>query len=68
MTASDFYWNTLTQSVRVVKPNLLFCIHQWDSEGVGRGEWECGGLGWSEWIVGRVVGRDGEEEVSNESI
>ena len=26
--------------VRVVKPNLLFCIHQWDSEGVCRGEGE----------------------------
>ena len=31
--------------VRVVMPNLLFCIHQWDSEGVCRCEWECRGLG-----------------------
>ena len=31
-------------TVRVMKPNLLFCIHQWDSEGVCRCEWECGRL------------------------
>ena len=39
-------------NVRVVKPNLLFCIHQWDSEGVGRGEGECGRLGRAKWVVG----------------
>ena len=31
-------------SVRVVKPNLLFCIHQRNSEGVCRSEWESGRL------------------------
>ena len=36
-----------TLPVRVAKPNLLFCIHQWDSEGICRCEWECRGLGWS---------------------
>ena len=30
--------------VRVVKPNLLFCVHQRNSEGVGWGEGECWGL------------------------
>ena len=32
-------------TVRVVKPNLLFCIHQRDSEGIGGCEWECRWLG-----------------------
>ena len=30
--------------VRVVKPNLLFCVHQRNSEGVCRGEGEFGRL------------------------
>ena len=51
-----------------MKPNLLFCIHQWDSEGIRRGEGESGRLSRSEWIVGRVVRRDRKEEVSDESI
>ena len=54
--------------VRVVKPNLLFCIHQRNSEGVGRGEGKCGRLGRTERVVRRVVWRDREEEVSNKSI
>ena len=33
--------------VRVVKPNLLFCVHQRDSEGISGCERECRGLGWS---------------------
>ena len=54
--------------VRVVMPNLLFCIHQWDSEGIGGCEWECRRLSRSKRMIGRVVRRDREEEVSNESI
>ena len=54
--------------VRVVKPNLLFCIHQWDSEGVGRSEGECGRLSGAKRVVGGVVWGNREEEVSNKSI
>ena len=55
-------------SVRVVNPNLLFCIHQRNSEWICGSEWECRGLSWSERVVGRVVRGYGKEEVSNESI
>ena len=55
-------------SVRVVRPNLLFCVHQRYSEGVGQGEGESRWLSRSEGIVGGVVRGDGEEEVSNKSI
>ena len=58
----------LNISVRVVKPNLLFCIHQRNREGVCRSKWECGGLSGSKRVIGRVVWRDRKEEVSNESI
>ena len=34
----------LLTCVRVVKPNLLFCVHQRNSEGICRGEWQGGGL------------------------
>ena len=40
------------KSVRVVKPNLLFCIHQWDSEGVGGCEGESRRLSGAKRIVG----------------
>ena len=39
-------------AVRVVKPNLLFCIHQRDSEGIRRGEGECRRLSGAKRIVG----------------
>ena len=55
-------------AVRVVKPNLLFCIHQRYSEGVCWGEGECRGLSRLEGVIGQVVWRYREEEVSNESI
>ena len=44
--ASYLPWlaGTLEERVRGVKPNLLFCIHQWDSEGIGRSEGESGWL------------------------
>ena len=54
--------------VRVVKPNLLFCIHQRDSEGVGRGEGESRRLSRAKGIIRRVVRGYGEEEVSDESV
>ena len=59
---------TPSMLVRVVKPNLLFCVHQRYSEGVSRSKGECGGLSWSKRIVGGVVRGYREEEVSNESI
>ena len=55
-------------SVRVVRPNLLFCIHQRYSEGVCQSEGESGRLSGSQGVIGRVVRGYGEEEVSNESI
>ena len=55
-------------SVRVVRPNLLFCIHQRYSEGIGRGEGEYRWLSRIKRVVGRVVRGDGEEEVSNKSV
>ena len=54
--------------VRVVKPNLLFCVHQRYSEGVSRSKGECGGLSWLERVVGGVVRGYRKEEVSNKSI
>ena len=54
--------------VRVVRPNLLFCIHQRDSEGICRGEGKCRRLSWAERVVRRVVWGYREEEVSHESI
>ena len=41
------------QNVRVVKPNLLFCVHQWNSEGICRSEWESRELSGSKRVVGR---------------
>ena len=56
------------QGVRVVRPNLLFCIHQWDSEGVCWSEGKGGWLSGVERVVRGVIGGYGEEEVSDESI
>ena len=54
--------------VRVVRPNLLFCVHQRYSEGVcgceGEGRW----LSRVKGIIGRVVWGYGEKEVSYKSI
>ena len=55
-------------SVRVVKPNLLFCIHQRYSEGVCQGEGEGRGLSRAKRVVGGIIWGDREEEVSDESI
>ena len=55
-------------TVRVIRPNLLFCIHQRNSEGVCRSKGKCRWLSGSEGIVGQVVWGDREEEVSNKSI
>ena len=45
--------------VRVVGPNLLFCVYQRYSEGVGQGKGGCGWLGRLKRIVGRVIRGDG---------
>ena len=60
--------NNSLVTVRVVKPNLLFCIHQRNSEGVGRSKGEGRRLSGAKGIVRRVVRRYGEEEVSHKSI
>ena len=44
--------NQPEQSVRVVKPNLLFCVHQWNSEGIGRGKGKCGRLSRTKGVEG----------------
>ena len=41
-----------TRGVRVIRPYLLFCIHQRNSEGVGRGEGKCRRLSRSKGVVG----------------
>ena len=49
-------------------PNLLFCIHQRNSEGIGGSEGESGWLSGVKGVVGRVIWRNRKEEVSDESI
>ena len=56
------------QFIRVVRPNLLFCVHQRYSEGICRCEGESRRLGRVKRVVRGVVRRDREEEVSDESI
>ena len=55
-------------SVRVIRPNLLFCVHQRNSEGICRRKGECRGLSGMEGIIGGVIWGYREEEVSYESI
>ena len=43
--------NEVAVPVRVVKPNLLFCVHQRNSEGICRGEGECRRLSGSKRVV-----------------
>ena len=49
-------------------PGLLVCIHQRDSEGICRGERKCWGTSGMKGVVGLIIWRDGEEEVSGETI
>ena len=64
----NFYISAYGINVRVVMHGLLVCVHQRDSEGICRGERECWRMGGAKGMVGLIVWRDGEEEVSGEMI
>ena len=58
----------MVEHCQVIGPNLLFCVHQRNSEGISGCEGEGRRLSGSEGMIRQVVRGYREEEVSNESI